>query len=110
MSSREIDAFLEERLDDINELIQSELGFPSLNITEPFTAPEIHNLSFLLETEGTSIGLLSDNILPGEYTTCVLYLLLILWSNAGRLSYVVDCHFTQFAFPYSLLGYKERML
>jgi len=79
MSGCEIDAFLEERLNDIDELIQSELGFAPLNITVPLTAPEIHNLSFLLETEGTSIGLLTDNIL-GEYTSCVCCLLLILWN------------------------------
>lgn len=53
MSGREIDAFLEERLHDIDELIQSELGFASLNITKPFTAPEIHNLGSLLETGRT---------------------------------------------------------
>lgn len=94
MSGREIDAFLEERLNDIDELIQSELGFAPLNVTEPFNAPEIRNLSFLLETEGTSVGLLSNNTL-GEYTS-VSYLLQILWSipflvqNAGRLSYVID--------------------
>ena len=66
MSGHEIDAFLEDRLNDIDELIRSELGFAPLDITEPLTAPEIHNLSFQLETEGTSIGLLTDNIL-GEY-------------------------------------------
>ena len=75
MSGREINAFLEERLNDIDELIQSELGFAPLNITEPSGAPEIRNLSFLLETEGTSFGLLSNNIL-GEYS-CVSYFLLI---------------------------------
>ena len=69
MNGRGIDAFLEERLNDIDELIQSELGFAPLNITEPFAAPEIHNVSFLLETEGDSVGFLSNNIL-GEYT-CV---------------------------------------
>ena len=53
MSGREIVAFLEDRLDDIDELIQSELGFASLNITKPFTAPEIHNLGSLLETGRT---------------------------------------------------------
>ena len=79
MDGREIDAFLEERLNDIDELIQSELGFAPINITQPFITPEIHNLSCLLETEGTSIGLLSHNIL-GEYTSCVWYLLLILRS------------------------------
>lgn len=79
MSGREINAFLEERLNDIDELIQSELGFATLNITESCTTPEIHNLSFLLETEGTSVGLLSNNSIPGEYT-CVPYLLLISWS------------------------------
>ena len=95
MNGRGIDDFLEERLNDIDELIQSELGFAPLNIsTEPFAAPEIHNLSILLETEGDSVGLLSDNVL-GEYT-CVSYLLLILWSIPGilgakrKLSCVVD--------------------
>lgn len=74
MSGREIDSFFEERLDDIDEFIQSELGFAPLNITEPFTASEIHNLSSMLETKETSIGLLSNNI-PGEYTSCVSYLI-----------------------------------
>lgn len=71
MSGREIDAFLEERLNDIDELIQSELGFAPLNVTEPFNAPEICNLSFLLEREGTSVGLLSNNILGNEAASSI---------------------------------------
>ena len=74
MSGREIDTFFEERLDDIDEFIQSELGFAPLNNTEPFTSSEVHNLSSMLETKETSIGLLSNNIL-GEYTSCVSYLI-----------------------------------
>jgi len=73
MSGHEIDAFLEERLNDIDEFIQSELGHAPLNVTEPLTAPEIHNLSSMLETEGASSGLLSNAIL-GEYTSCLSYL------------------------------------
>jgi len=73
MSFRDINAFLEERLNDIDELIQSELGHANLNITESFTAPEIYNLSSMLETEGTSSGLLSHTILGG-YTSCLSYL------------------------------------
>ena len=68
----EFEAFLEERLNDIDEFIQSELGDAPLNIIEPFTAPEIKNLSSMLETEGTSSGLLSNTML-GEsvLATCL---------------------------------------
>lgn len=67
-----MDASLEERLNDMDEFIQSEMGHAPFNITEPFISPEIHNLRSMLETEGTSSDLLWDNIL-GEYTSCVSY-------------------------------------
>ena len=77
MSGRQIDAFLEERLNDIDELIQCELGHANLNITEPLAALEIHNLSSMLETKRTSSGLLSRTVTAvGEYTSC----LSLLWS------------------------------
>ena len=51
-----METFLEERLNDIDEFIQSELGFASLalGVTEPFTADEVHSLSSLLEAPGES--------------------------------------------------------
>ena len=57
MSGRKIETFLEERLNDIDEFIQSELGFaPStMGVTEPFTADEVHSLSPLLEAPGESL-------------------------------------------------------
>ena len=76
MSGREIDAFLEERLNDIDEFIQSELGQAPVSFTEPFAAPEIHNLSSLLETEGTSSGLRSNTLL-GECTSCLSHVLIL---------------------------------
>jgi len=76
MCGRETDASLEEILNDIDEFIQSEMGHAPLNITESFTFPEIHNLSSMLETEGTPSDLLWDNIL-GEYTSCVSYPLIL---------------------------------
>lgn len=78
MSGREIDTFLEERLNDIDEFIQSELGHATVSITVPFTAPEIHNASAMLEKEGTPSGLRS-NILLGECSSCLSHVL-ILWS------------------------------
>ena len=70
-----MDAFLEERLNDIDEFIQSELGQAPTSITEPFTAPEIQNLSSMLETEGTWSGLRS-NALLGECTSCLSHVLI----------------------------------
>ena len=56
MSGRKIETFLEERLSDIDEFIQSELGFAPLAAlgTEPFTADEVHSLSSMLEAPGES--------------------------------------------------------
>ena len=56
MSGRKIETFLEERLNDINEFIQSELGFAplALGVTEPFTVDEVHSLSSLFEAPGES--------------------------------------------------------
>ena len=55
MSGRKIETFLEERLSDIDEFIQSELGFAPLALgTEPFTADEVHSLSSVLEAPGES--------------------------------------------------------
>ena len=82
MSGREIDAVLEERLNDIDEFIQSELGHSTVRITEPFDAPEIHNLSSMLEKEGTLSGLRSNTLLAiGECTPCLSHVSLILWST-----------------------------
>ena len=52
-----METFLEERLNDIDEFIQSELEFaPSaLGVTEPFTADEVPSLSKLLEAPGESL-------------------------------------------------------
>ncbi|XP_078376309.1 uncharacterized protein LOC144659684 isoform X2 [Oculina patagonica] len=54
MSGQEIDTVLEETVGDIDNFIQSELGFDPLSVTEPFTAAEIHSLSSILETRGAS--------------------------------------------------------
>lgn len=61
-----IDTVLEETLSDIDEFIQSELGFAPLIVTEPLTAAEVHDLSSLLQTRESSNGLLLRNT-PGEY-------------------------------------------
>ncbi|KAL9987265.1 hypothetical protein ACROYT_G001543 [Oculina patagonica] len=51
-----IDNVLEETLSDIDEFIQSELGFAPLIVTEPLTAAELHDLSSLLQTRESSNG------------------------------------------------------
>ena len=43
-----MEMFLDERLHDIDEFIQSELGFAPLNDTEPFIGEEVHSLSSTL--------------------------------------------------------------
>ena len=52
-----METFLEERLNDIDEFIQSELGFAplALGVTEPFTADEVHSLSSVIEAPGGSL-------------------------------------------------------
>jgi len=49
-----IDTVLEETLSDIDEFIQSELGFAPLIATEPLTAAELHDLSSLLQNRQSS--------------------------------------------------------
>ena len=51
-----METFLEESLNDIDEFIQSELGFApvALGVTEPFTVDEVHSFSSLLEAPGES--------------------------------------------------------
>lgn len=44
-----MEAFLDERLHDIDEFIQSELGFAPLSVTEPFNGEEVHSDALLLE-------------------------------------------------------------
>lgn len=61
-----IDNVLEETLSDIDEFIQSELGFAPLIVTEPLTAAELHDLSSLLQTRESSNGPLL-RCTPGEY-------------------------------------------
>lgn len=51
-----VDTVLEETLSDIDEFIQSELGFAPLIVTEPLTAAELHELSSLLQTRESSNG------------------------------------------------------
>ena len=48
MSDLNMEAFLDERLHDIDEFIQSELGFAPLSVTEPFNGEEVHSLSSTL--------------------------------------------------------------
>ncbi|XP_078376322.1 uncharacterized protein LOC144659700 [Oculina patagonica] len=68
MSDRRIDA-LEETVSDIDKFIQSELGFDPLSVTEPFTAAEIHSLSSILETRGTSTESFFPYALENEATS-----------------------------------------
>ncbi|KAL9987267.1 hypothetical protein ACROYT_G001546 [Oculina patagonica] len=68
MSDRRIDA-LEETVSDIDKFIQSELGFDPLSVTEPFTAAEIHSLSSILETRGTSTESFFPYALGNETTS-----------------------------------------
>lgn len=49
-----IDTVLEETLSDIDEFIQSELGFAPLVATEPLTTAELHDLSSLLQNRQSS--------------------------------------------------------
>ena len=60
-----IDTVLEETLSDIDEFIQSELGFAPLIATEPLTAAELHDLSSLLQNRESSDESLLGNT-PGE--------------------------------------------
>lgn len=61
-----IENVLEETLSDIDEFIQSELGFAPLIVTEPLTAAELHDLSSLLQTRESSNELLLRST-PGEH-------------------------------------------
>lgn len=61
-----IDTVLEETLSDIDEFIQSELGFAPLIVTEPLTAAEVHDLSSLLQPRESSNESFLDNT-PGEH-------------------------------------------
>ena len=65
MSCR-IDPSLEETLCDIDEFIQSELGFASPITTEPLPAAELHELSSFPQTQESSNGSQLSNTL-GEY-------------------------------------------
>ena len=49
-----IDTVLDETLSDIDEFIQSELGFAPLIAAEPLTAAELHDLSSLLQNRQSS--------------------------------------------------------
>lgn len=60
-----IDTVLEETLSDIDEFIQSELGFAPLIATEPLTAAELHDLSSLLQNRHSSEESVLGNT-PGE--------------------------------------------
>ena len=60
-----IDTVLEETLSDIDEFIQSELGFAPLIPTEPLTAAELHDLSSLLQNRQSSDESVLGNT-PGE--------------------------------------------
>ncbi len=79
MSDRRIDA-LEETVSDIDKFIQSELGFDPLSVTEPFTAAEIHSLSSILETRGTSTESFFPYALGKHTLKCIVFCLLIIWS------------------------------
>jgi len=58
-----IDTVLEETLSDIDEFIQSELGFAPLIDTEPLTVAELHDLSSLLQNRESSEESLLGNTL-----------------------------------------------
>ena len=60
-----IDTVLEETLSDIDEFIQSELGFAPLVATEPLTTAELHDLSSLLQNRQSSDESVLGNT-PGE--------------------------------------------
>ena len=58
-----IDTVLEETLSDIDEFIQSELGFAPLIDTEPLTVAELQDLSSLLQNRESSEESLLGNTL-----------------------------------------------
>ena len=72
MSCR-IDPFLEETLCDIDEFIQSELGFAESPIaTEPLPVAELHELHSPLQTRESSNGpLLSDTLGEHRFLKCI---------------------------------------
>jgi len=51
MSWPRVDAFLEEKLYDIDEFIQSELGFEPLAALAPLTDAEANSLSSFMQTQ-----------------------------------------------------------
>lgn len=57
---RQIDAFLEERLADIDDFIQSELGFEPLSAAALPTGTDLNGLRCFLQTQELSSG--SPNI------------------------------------------------
>lgn len=70
-----VDTTLEERLRDIDEFIQSELGFvPLNNISEPSTAAELHNLNSLFQNREMTNGLLGEHKF-NFFITCMCHLL-----------------------------------
>ena len=53
---RKIDATLEDRLSDIDEFIQSELGFPPVShISESVTVEELYSISSLFREAGDEL-------------------------------------------------------
>lgn len=67
-----IDPTLEETLCDIDEFIQSELGFASPIATEPLPAAELHELHSPLQTRESSNGpLLSNSLGEHRFLKCI---------------------------------------